>query len=39
MGIISIIMLVALILGIFFKKEYSRIEDRINQVKNFEYST
>lgn len=31
--IISIIMLVALIPGIFFKKEYSRIEDRINQVK------
>ena len=32
-GIISIIMLVSLITGIFFKKEYSRIEDRINQVK------
>ncbi len=33
MGIISIIMLVALIPEIFFKKEYSRIEDKINQVK------
>jgi|GEM_PF-6739557 hypothetical protein len=33
MGIISIIMFVALIPEIFFKKEYSRIEDKINQVK------
>ena len=32
-GIISIIMLVALIPGIFFKKEYSKIEGKINQVK------
>ena len=32
-GIISIIMLVTLIPEIFFKKEYSRIEDKINQVK------
>lgn len=32
-GIISIIMLEALIPEIFFKKEYSRIEDKINQVK------
>ena len=33
MGIITIIMLVALIPEKFFKKEYSRIEDKINQVK------
>ena len=32
MGIITIIMLVALIPEKFFKKEYSRIEDKINQV-------
>lgn len=33
MGIITIIMLVALIPEKFFKKKYSRIEDKINQVK------
>lgn len=32
-GIISIIMLIALIPGIFFKKEYTKIENKINQVK------
>lgn len=32
-GIISLIMLIALIPGIFFKKEYTKIESKINQVK------
>lgn len=32
-GIISLIILIALIPGIFFKKEYTKIESKINQVK------
>lgn len=32
-GIISIILLIALIPGIFFKKEYTKIENKINQEK------
>lgn len=32
-GIISIILLIALIPGIFFKKEYTKIESKINQEK------
>lgn len=32
-GIISLIMLIALIPGIFFKKEYTKIESKINKVK------
>ncbi len=32
-GTISIILLIALIPGIFFKKEYTKIENKINQEK------
>lgn len=32
-GIISIILIIALIPGIFFKKEYTKIESKINQEK------
>ena len=38
-GIISLIMLIALIPGIFFKKEYTKIESKINQVKAEESTT